>query len=140
MNNSFSYLCTNINELNSKTINENLLKIKELEDQIKTLNNDLSVSKKAKTDLEDIIFKQEAKVNQLGGKVNKIELMLKKKNAEIQQNETYALQLMNIIQEQKGQIANIKKKKKEEETIELNNLQSEIDALKNVIESIFFII
>ena len=47
---------------------------------------------------------------------------------------------MNIIQEQKGQIANIKKKKKEEETIELNNLQSEIDALKNVIESIFFII
>ena len=128
-----------VNDLNSRTINEHLLKIKELEDKIKTLTNDLSISNKAKTDLEDIILKQEGKVNQLGGKVNKIEQMLKKKNAELQQNETYALQLMNIIQEQKGQIAVMKKKKKEEDTAELNNLQNEINALKNVIESNFFI-
>ena len=126
-----------VNDLNSRTINEHLLKIKELEDKIKTLTNDLSISNKAKTDLEDIILKQEGKVNQLGGKVNKIEQMLKKKNAELQQNETYALQLMNIIQEQKGQIAVMKKKKKEEDTAELNNLQNEINALKNVIESNF---
>ena len=78
-------------------------------------------------------------MNQLGGKVNKIEQMLKKKNAELQQNETYALQLMNIIQEQKSQIAVMKKKKKEEDTAELNNLQNEINALKNIIESKIYI-
>ena len=128
-----------VNDLNSRTINDHLLKIKELEDQIKTLTNDLSISNKAKTDLEDIILKQEGKVNQLGGKVNKIEQMLKKKNAELQQNETYALQLMNIIQEQKGQIAVMKKKKKEEDTAELNNLQNEINSLKNIIESKIYI-
>lgn len=128
-----------VNDLNSRTINDHLLKIKELEDQIKTLTNDLSISNKAKTDLEDIILKQEGKVNQLGGKVNKIEQMLKKKNAELQQNETYALQLMNIIQEQKSQIAVMKKKKKEEDTAELNNLQNEINALKNIIESKIYI-
>ena len=128
-----------VNDLNSRTINDHLLKIKELEDQIKTLTNDLSISNKAKTDLENIILKQEGKVNQLGGKVNKIEQMLKKKNAELQQNETYALQLMNIIQEQKSQIAVMKKKKKEEDTAELNNLQNEINALKNIIESKIYI-
>ena len=46
---------------------------------------------------------------------------------------------MNIIQEQKGQIAVMKKKKKEEDTAELNNLQNEINALKNIIESKIYI-
>ena len=46
---------------------------------------------------------------------------------------------MNIIQEQKSQIAVMKKKKKEEDTAELNNLQNEINALKNIIESKIYI-
>ena len=45
----------------------------------------------------------EEKVNELGNKVNRIDNILKKKNAEIKQNEDYAIKLMNIVKDQKNQ-------------------------------------
>ena len=66
--------------------------------------------------------------------MNRIENILKKKNAEIKQNEDYAIKLMNIVKEQKSQMENIRNLKNENDNDILLNLQNEIENLKNTIE------
>ena len=68
-----------INEENSKLINDKEFIIQELEQKLDSLNEEYLITKKAKLDLENIILKQEEKVNELGNKVNRIENILKKK-------------------------------------------------------------
>ena len=68
---------------------------------------------KEKVDLEDIILKQEEKLNVLIGKVSKIEVLLQKKNKILKENETYAMELINIVEEQKTLIKSLKSKQKE---------------------------
>ena len=132
-----------INEQNSKLINELNLKIKEYEEQIKTLSESLTNINKEKTELENIIIKQETKVNDLGEKVNSIEDLLKNKNEEIKENETYSLKLINIIKEQKTQIQSLKKEQKnsaensainESNINTINSLKAQIDAIKKKLE------
>ncbi len=123
-----------INEENSKLINDKEFIIQELEQKLDSLNEEYLITKKAKLDLENIILKQEEKVNELGNKVNRIENILKKKNAEIKQNEDYAIKLMNIVKEQKSQMENIRNLKNENDNDILLNLQNEIENLKNTIE------
>ena len=123
-----------INEENSKLINDKEFIIQELEQKLDSLNEEYLITKKAKLDLENIILKQEEKVNELGNKVNRIENILKKKNAEIKQNEDYAIKLMNIVKEQKSQMENIRNLKSENDNDILLNLQNEIENLKNTIE------
>lgn len=127
-------LYSKLKESTTESINEKNLKIKELEIKLKTMVNELDLTNKTKTELENIILKQETKVNNLGKKVNQIDQILQKKNAEIKQNEIYAMQLMSIIQEQKTQISVLKQNKKDEQNDELLELQNEIIALKNTIE------
>ena len=74
-----------VNEDNSKLINEKEFKIQELKEKMNNILEEYSFTQKAKIDLENIILKQEEKVNQLGNKVNKIENILKNKNEEIKQ-------------------------------------------------------
>lgn len=125
-----------LKEEKAKTINEYIIKIKELE----LLNRNLSILLKqvtqGKSDLEEIIIKQEEKVSGLGDKVNKIDQMLKNKNNELKQNESYSLQLINIINDQKKEIANIKSNQKETENNELILMQNQINTLKATIEGI----
>ena len=132
-----------INEENSKLINELNLKIKEYEDKIRILSENLTKINKEKTDLEKIIIKQETKVNNLGEKVNKIEVLLKNKNDEIKENENYSLKLINIIKEQKSQIQTYKKEQKssaensainENHLNTINSLKAQIDALRKKLE------
>jgi vacuolar-type H+-ATPase subunit I/STV1 len=57
-----------------------------------------------KNELEDIILKQENKINDIAHKVSTIDKLLKEKNKEIKDNETNCLQLVKIIEEQKNVI------------------------------------
>ena len=132
-----------INENNSKIINELNLKIKEYEQKIKILGDTLTNVSKEKTELENIILKQETKVNDLGEKVNKIEDLLKNKNDEIKENEEYSLKLINIIKEQKSQIQFFKKEQKslsensainESNLNTINSLKAQIDTLRKKLE------
>lgn len=76
------------------------------------LEKNITLSKE-KVDLEDIILKQEEKLNVLIGKVSKIEVLLQKKNKILKENETYAMELINIVEEQKTLIKSLKSKQKE---------------------------
>ncbi len=123
-----------LNEENSKLISDKELKITELKEQIKKLNESLLNYQKIKTDLENIALKQEDKINELGYKVTKIETILKNKNLEIKQNEDYAVQLMNIIKEQKVQMQNLVNNNQEKENDLIKSLKNNIENLKNSIE------
>ena len=123
-----------LNEDNSKLISDKELKITELKEQIKKLNESLLNYQKIKTDLENIALKQEDKINELGYKVTKIETILKNKNLEIKQNEDYAVQLMNIIKEQKVQMQNLVNNNQEKENDLIKSLKNNIENLKNSIE------
>ena len=123
-----------LNDENSKLINDKEFIIQELKEKLDSMNEEYLITKKAKLDLENIILKQEEKVNELGNKVNRIENILKKKNDEIKQNEDYAIKLMNIVKDQKNQMENIRNLKSDNDNDILLNLQNEIDNLKNTIE------
>ena len=123
-----------LNDENSKLINDKEFIIQELKEKLDSMNEEYLITKKAKLDLENIILKQEEKVNELGNKVNRIDNILKKKNAEIKQNEDYAIKLMNIVKDQKNQMENIRNLKSENDNDILLNLQNEIENLKNTIE------
>ena len=123
-----------LNDENSKLINDKEFIIQELKEKLDSMNEEYLITKKAKLDLENIILKQEEKVNELGNKVNRIDNILKKKNAEIKQNEDYAIKLMNIVKDQKNQMENIRNLKSDNDNDILLNLQNEIDNLKNTIE------
>lgn len=119
---------------NEKSINEYIIKIKELELLNRNLNISLKQVMQGRSDLEEIIIKQEEKVSGLGDKVNKIDQMLKNKNSELKQNESYSIQLINIINDQKKQIANVKNSQRENENSELVLMQDQINTLKVTIE------
>ena len=132
-----------MNDDNLKIINNLNLKIKEYEEKIKILGESLTNINKEKTELENIIIKQETKVNDLGEKVNKIEALLKNKNEEIKENENYSIKLINIIKEQKTKIQNFKKEQKnavensainENNMNTINSLRAQIDALKKKLD------
>ena len=114
-----------------KKISEYLLKIKQNETKIKTLNENIMGINTEKGELENIVIKQESRVGKLGEKVDKIELLLKNKNDEIRENENYSLKLINIIKEQKNIINNLKI---EHKTIEENNSKNE--DYNNIINSL----
>ena len=54
--------------------------------------------------MEDIIIRQEEKLNILIEKVNKVEEIIKRKNRIIKENEAYAIELIKIIEKQKNKI------------------------------------
>ena len=118
-------------EEKEKKISEYLLKIKQNETKIKTLNENIMGINTEKGELENIVIKQESRVGKLGEKVDKIELLLKNKNNEIRENENYSLKLINIIKEQKNIINNLKI---EHKTIEENNSKNE--DYNNIINSL----
>lgn len=128
-----------INEDNSKLIKSLNLNIKEKDDKIKMLNENLQQVTSEKKELEEIIIKQEGKVNDLGEKVNQIEVLLKKKNDEIKVNENYSLKLITIIKEQKLKLQTLKKEQKtftdfsainENNLGIINSLRSQVESLK----------
>ena len=81
-------------------INYNNLKIK-----FKALSID-------KNDLEEVILKQEGKVNELNNNVSKIISLLNQKNSEIDDNKMYINKLKETIDELNDEFNKLKSKKK----------------------------
>ena len=109
-------------------------KNKNYESKIKYLNDNITKNSKNKKDLETIILKQEDKINELNTLIKKKDNKIYSKEASINKNEVYSLQLMNIIKEQKLQIKNIKKQKNEEENAQIAELKRQINKLENTLE------
>jgi len=91
----------------------------------------LNKKSKEKLELEELIIKQDEKMNDLGNKIAQIELLLKRKNEELKNNETQANSLIKIIEEQKKQILVFKEEKRN-----ITNLENEIIYLRNYNESL----
>ena len=68
---------------------------------------------KEKNELENIIIKQEEKLSNLVNKVSKIEVLLNRKNKVLKENEIWAMDLINLVEQQKNQIKQLKLKSKE---------------------------
>mgnify|MGYP007070293713 CR=1 FL=1 len=126
-----------------KKISEYISKIKQEETKIKMLTEKIIGINTEKGELENIVIKQESRVGKLGIKVDKIESLLKNKNDEIRENETYSLKLINIIKEQKNLINNLKKEQKtleennsvnEDNITTINSLKAQIIAVKKKLE------
>jgi chromosome segregation ATPase len=86
--------------------------------RMKKLHNQLTQTAKEKSELEEIILKQESRINDISSKVGIIEKMLKEKNKELKENEANCLQLVKIIEDQKKVINNLQNSEN------LNNLTS----------------
>ncbi len=71
---------------------------------------------KEKSDLEELILKQETKVSDLASKIKTVEKNMKEKNKEIKDNEENYLKLIDIIEQQKKEIEILIKSNKEMET------------------------
>ena len=130
-------------EEKDKKISEYISKIKQEETKIKLLTEKLIGINTEKGELENIVIKQESRVGKLGIKVDKIESLLKNKNDEIRENETYSLKLISIIKEQKNLINNLKKEQKtleennsinEDNITAINSLKAQIIAIKKKLD------
>ena len=99
-------------------INYNNLKIK-----FKALSID-------KNDLEEVILKQEGKVNELNNNVSKIISLLNQKNSEIDDNKMYISKLKETIDELNDEFNKLKSKKEKAKKDEIKNLKNELMSLK----------
>ena len=88
---------------------------------------------KEKEDYEELIIKQDFKLNDLSEKYNQIEIIICKKNNEIKKYEEEFNKFIDVIEEQKKHIYNLNQEKKLFVNLEaeLNYLNNYIDSLKN---------
>ena len=117
------------NELNNnlmKQLIENK-KIKNNLDNIKTKCQNLEKNKK---ELEDVIFQQENKVNELSSSVKKIINIVKMKNIEINNNKIYINNLEETIKDLNKEFHQIRLKKKKDNSQDILNLKNQLENLK----------
>ena len=119
-----------MNQIN--TINNS--KMREYEDNINNANNEIKQKSKSITDFEKIIIKQENKIEELNKEINELNKLILNKELSMKKNENYSIQLINIINEQKLKIKNIKSKKDEQDNDEIMILKRQIENLKNEID------
>lgn len=94
-------------------------------------NNKINKLSKEKLEYEELIIKQDSKMNDLSNKINQIEIILKSKNVELKNYESQASSLIKIIEDQKRLILQLKEEKKN-----FGNLENEIVYLRNYNESL----
>ena len=126
------------NKKKEAKINEQNLKIKELEEQIIILNEKISNITKSKSELEEIILKQEDNIIELNNTINNDYLVIQGHISEINKHEVYINQLLTTIKEQKIQIQNVKElqlKKDKEELIENKKFKSLIEVQNEEIKN-----
>ena len=96
--------------------------------------NNLKIKFKAlsidKNDLEEVILKQEGKVNELNNNVSKIIALLNQKNSEIDDNKMYISKLKETIDELNDEFNKLKSKKEKAKKDEIKNLKNELMSLK----------
>ena len=104
------------------------------ESKIKSLNDNISNNNKNKKELENIILKQEDKISELNSLLKKKENTIHSRELAISKNESYSLQLMNMIKELKIQIENLKKQKNDEDISQISQLKRLVKNLENTVE------
>lgn len=121
-------------EINQKVEMRNKI-IQEMKKEFSTKEDSLIAkldrSNKERLEYEELIIKQDFKMNELAGKISQIEIVVKNKNAEIKNNEIQAQALIKIIEDQKRQIIQYKEEKKI-----LLNIENELIYLRNFNESL----
>ena len=116
-----------LNLKNSLLINKN----KEREIKMKELINTIKVIAIEKNELENVIILQEKKVNELIEKINKIDLIINKKNEKIKENEKCTLNLINIVNDQQKEIKKLKMKNSNQNK-SLNDIMTIKKRIKNI--------
>ena len=114
--------------------NINLNRIKEYEINIFNMSKELHRRDKNIRDCEKIIIKQENKIEELSSKMKGLNNKLLSNEYIMKNNESYSMQLINIINEQKIMIENVKSEKINELKEEITELQRQISTLKNELE------
>ena len=110
---------------------------KKYEDYIKILKNNISTLENEKKELEEVVIKQESKVNELSSNCYNVENLLREKEKEMKKNLDYTNKLSNSISFHKKEIAKIKHNnyKAESSINDLINLKNEIKYLKKEMEN-----
>ena len=138
-NNLLNTLNKKNEEINGKLnkeseLNNNLMKqlienkkIKNNLDNIKLKCQNLEKNKK---ELEDVIFQQENKVNELSVSVKQVMNIVKIKNIEISNNKIYINNLEETIKELNKEFHQIRINKKKENSQEILNLKNQLENLK----------
>ena len=94
-----------------------LTKLKEYESIISTANIELSQKNKQIQEYEIITLKQEDKIDALNTQIYELNKAMFHKNISMKQNETYSNQLIDMINEHKLKLKQIKEQKIEEENM-----------------------
>ena len=98
------------------------------------MNEKVNIKTKTKKEFEIIIFKQESKISELSTLIKKKDLEILSKDTISNKNQIYSVQLMNIINEQKIKIEQLKQQNKEEQNTTISELKREINNLENILE------
>jgi len=117
---------TEIVNNNTEIFNKNkelIIKVNEMNNIIENNNNNINKLQKEKSNMEDIIIRQEEKLGILVERVNQIEELLRKKNKILKENEAYAMELIKIVQKQKSEINDLRNKNYEKDIsfMQINN-------------------
>ena len=123
-----------IPEITQKKFDEIQSQVTELLNQNKILNEKVNIKTKTKKEFEIIIFKQESKISELSTLIKKKDLEILSKDTISNKNQIYSVQLMNIINEQKIKIEQLKQQNKEEQNTTISELKREINNLENILE------
>lgn len=125
-----------IKEYYEKKMNEQQIILKEKELTVQNYKEAFSKMKIERIQLENIVFSQEEKINDLTNEVSRLEKIIIAKNEQMKQNEVYSLEIIKIINELKKKVNT----KGEKEMINLNkkitNLNSELENNKKLVESL----
>ena len=106
----------------------------QLNSQIKLMSKKYKNMEENNKDLENLIIKQEEKINELSLKLNNIVKDIQKKNSEINKNKIYIIKLENTVKDLNKQYRLLKIQKPKESQNEMNYLKSQIAELKRELE------
>ena len=106
----------------------------QLNSQIKLMSKKYKNMEENNKDLENVIIKQEEKINELSLKLNNIVKDIQKKNSEINKNKIYIIKLENTVKDLNKQYRLLKIQKPKESQNEMNYLKSQIAELKRELE------
>ena len=117
------------NELNNNLMKQ-IIENKKIQNNLDNIRIKYKNLEKNKKELEDVIFQQENKVNELSSSIKKIMNIVKIKNIEINNNKIYINNLEETIKDLKQEFHQIRIKKKKNNSQEISNLRTQLETLK----------
>ena len=111
-------------------INRYKSKFSGLNKKIQKTNNDIGEIEEEKNNMQNIISKQEEKLTGYIDKLNELEIVFKRKNKLIKENEAYAKELIRFVEEQKIKIKELRSQNKNDSN-RYNNLSNKLTSINN---------